>query len=244
MRKLIISTLAILSTAAFAEDIPDWKKAEATEVWEPVPAKVQISEAGVPSDAIVLFGGSNLDAWQSLSGESAEWAVEDGVFSVEPGKGDIETRQSFCDIQLHVEWRSPKEPGKEGQGKGNSGVFLQSRYEVQVLDSHSSDTYPNGQASSIYKQHIPLVNATLPEYEWQTYDIIFKAPRFHKNKSLKSPAHVTVLHNGVLVQNHVEVLGTTEWIGAPKYTAHDCAPLKLQDHSNKVSYRNIWVREL
>jgi hypothetical protein len=244
MRNTILITLAILSPWVMAEDIPDWKRAQATEVWEPVPPKIQLSEKGVPSDAVVLFDGSSLEAWQNLSGEDAEWAIEEGAFTVVPGKGDIQTRQSFCDVQLHLEWRSPIEKDKEGQGKGNSGVFLQSRYEVQVLDSHGSDTYPNGQASAVYKQHIPLVNATLPENTWQRYDIIFKAPRFNEDKSLDSPAYVTVLHNGVLVQNHVEIQGTTEWIGKPSYSAHGCAPIKLQDHSNKVSYRNIWVREL
>ena len=163
--------------------------------------------------------------------------------TVEPGSGDIRTRQSFGDVQLHIEWRSP-EMSTEGQLKGNSGVFLQERYEVQVLDSHGGKTYPNGQAASIYKQFIPLVNASRPAGEWQSYDIIFRAPTFSDSGDLISPATMTVLHNGVLVHNHVEIKGTTEYRGAPSYTAHGAAPLALQDHGDKVSFRNIWIRQL
>lgn len=220
------------------------EQAKKTEVWEPVPPKVNAPADGVPSDAIVLFDGQGLSAWESVNGGPAKWQVEDGVLTVTPGTGDIKTKQAFCDVQLHVEWRAPQpEADMEGQQRNNSGVFLQQRYEIQVLDSHESQTYANGQAASIYKQSIPLVNATRPPGEWQSYDIIFSAPRFDGD-TLTRPGYVTVLHNGVVVQNHVKIEGTTEYIGAPSYTAHGCAPIQLQDHSNEVSFKNIWVREL
>ncbi len=164
--------------------------------------------------------------------------------TVKPGTGDIKTKQSFCDIQLHFEWKTPTEvDGLEGQQRNNSGVFLQQRYEVQILDSYDNKTYPNGQAGSVYKQTIPLVNAMREPGEWQEYDIIFNAPEFDGDELVK-PGFVTVLHNGVLVQNHTEILGKTEWIGPASYEAHGCAPLQLQDHSNPVNFRNIWVREI
>ena len=162
-----------------------------------------------------------------------------------PKTGDIQTRQGFGDVQLHVEWRTPVVVEGEGQGRGNSGVFLQGLYEVQVLDSYNNRTYSNGQAASLYKQHSPLVNASRGPGVWQTYDIVFKAPRFAGDGSVLSPAYVTVFHNGVLVQNHVELKGPTIYRGYPEYEAHaDRLPISLQDHSNPVSYRNVWVREL
>ncbi len=161
------------------------------------------------------------------------------------GTGSIRTREEFGDVQLHVEWRSPATIEGDGQGRGNSGVFLQKRYEVQVLDSFENRTYANGQAASVYKQHSPLVNATRPPGEWQTYDIIFRAPRFDADGKLTHPAYLTVFHNGVLVQDHAEVEGLTVYIGAPYYDAHPPKqPLSLQDHGNPVSFRNIWLREL
>ena len=165
--------------------------------------------------------------------------------TVAAGTLDIETRQSFADVQLHVEWRTPAEVVGESQGRGNSGVFLQKRYEVQVLDSYQNRTYANGQAASIYKQHIPLVNASRAPGEWQTYDIIFSAPEFGNDGSLLQPAYLTVLHNGVLVQNHAELIGPTVYIGEASYKEHPARqPLMLQDHGNPVSYRNIWIRDL
>ena len=219
---------------------------EFTEQWEPVPPIIDPgSSQKAPSDAIVLFDGSNLDAWQHPSGDSPKWIIEDGAFTVKRGTGTIETKQGFGDMQLHIEWRAPSEVVGEGQGRGNSGVFLMSQYEVQVLDNYDNVTYHNGQAASIYKQHIPLVNACKPPGEWQTYDIIFTAPVFHDGGALKHPAYVTVLHNGVLVQNHVALIGPTEYIGIPRYKAHEGKlPLTLQDHGNPVSFRNIWIREL
>jgi len=170
--------------------------------------------------------------------------VADGVLTVVPGSKGIRTKRSFCDIQLHIEWRIPNEPqSNRSQNRGNSGVFLQERYEVQILDSYENPTYPNGQAAAIYKQAIPLVNASRVPEEWQTYDIIWKAPRFSKGGGLISPARITVLHNGVLVQNDTVIAGRTN-VAEPSYIPHGCAPLFLQDHGSKISFRNIWVREL
>ena len=229
-----------------AESPREGARPEDTEVWEPVPPGVVPNDAGrPPSDAIVLFGGSDLSGWEHADGQPASWVVEDRAMTVEPGAGDIRTRDGFGDIQLHIEWRTPAEVVGDGQGRGNSGVFLMERYELQVLDSYENATYSNGQAASIYKQHIPLVNASRGPGEWQVYDIVFTAPRFAANGDLERPAFMTVLHNGVLVQNHAELAGPTVFIGPPEYEAHaDRAPIMLQDHGNPVSFRNIWVREL
>lgn len=217
----------------------------ATEVWEPVPRKVNPGNASTPpSDAIVLFDGKSTDEWTHEDGSAIKWSVKDGAMTVARGSGGIFTKKTFGDCQLHLEWMADPTDTDPGQDRSNSGVFLQNRYEVQVLDSHGGETYPNGQASAIYKQSIPLVNACRPAGEWQTYDIIFKAPVFNGDGIRVSPGYVTVLHNGVLVQNHVEIKGTTEYIGLPKNIAHGKAPIQLQDHSEAVSYRNIWIREL
>lgn len=222
------------------------QRPEDTEDWSRRPDVVTPGEGTTaPSDAILLYGGaSDLDKWTHLNGEPVKW--EAGEFmTVVDGTGDIRTTQGFGDVQLHLEWRTPAEVVGESQDRGNSGVFLMGKYEVQVLDSYENETYYNGQAASIYKQHIPLVNACRPPGVWQTYDIIFKAPRFSGEGILESPAFITVIHNGVLVQNHVELYGPTENIGKPEYQAHpEKLPLTLQDHSNPVSYRNIWIREL
>ncbi|HEY7699642.1 MAG TPA: DUF1080 domain-containing protein [Vicinamibacteria bacterium] len=214
---------------------------KATEVWSPVPPVVRPGEgAAPPSDAIVLFGGRDLSEWREPL-----WKVEDGAVTVVAKTGSLVTRRAFGDVQLHIEWRTPAAVEGEGQGRGNSGIFLMERYEVQVLDSFENSTYVNGQAGSIYKQHAPLVNASRRPGEWQSYDILFTAPRFRPDGSVERKATFTVLHNGVLIQNHVEVQGTTTYIGAPKYESHPAkAPLSLQDHGNPVSYRNIWIREL
>jgi hypothetical protein len=216
-----------------------------TEVWEPVPDVVTPGEDGAPpSDAIVLFDGTDLSAWSHEDGSDAGWRVEDGAMTVVPGTGDIRTRQGFGNVQLHIEWRTPAEVSGEGQGRGNSGIFFMERYELQVLDSYGNRTYPNGQAGSIYKQHIPLVNASRGPGEWQSYDAVFTAPRFDPDGTLASPAYMTVFHNGVIIHNHVELQGSTVFIGLPEYEAHgDRAPILLQDHGNPVSYRNIWIRE-
>ncbi len=219
---------------------------EATEIWEPEPPKVKATSMGeAPSDAIVLFDGKNTDEWEHLNGDAAKWTLEDNnAMVVKPGSGNVQTKREFGDMQLHIEFRTPAKVESEGQGRGNSGVFLQKRYEVQVLDNYNNRTYSNGQAGSLYKQTMPLVNACKAPGEWQTYDIIYQAPRFNEDGIKVASAYVTVLHNGVLVQNHTEIKGTTEYIGLPKNVAHGKAPIMLQDHSNETAFRNIWVREL
>ena len=218
---------------------------ELTEIWEPVPAVVSPTHGHrPPSDAVMLFNGTDLSEWRGRDGEP-QWDVKDGIMTVRPGTGDLTTKRTFGNMQLHLEWRTPTKIVGEGQGRGNSGVFLMERYEVQVLDSWHNATYVNGQAASLYKQHPPLVNASKRPGEWQTYDIIFTAPRFRGDGSVQRPATVTVIHNGVVVQNHTTVTGQTAFRGAPYYEAHASSmPLMLQDHRNLVSYRNIWVREL
>ena len=218
---------------------------ENTEVWEPEPRSIDPGmQPMIPSDATVLFNGDDLSKWTGRNGV-AEWTVVNGAFTVKPGTGPISTVDSFGDIQLHIEWRTPTAIVGDSQGRGNSGVFLMERYEVQVLDSYQNRTYSNGQAGSIYKQYMPLVNASRRPGQWQSYDIIFMAPRFTNDGSLKNPATITILHNGVLVQNHVSFKGPTVFRGQPKYEPHASrAPLQLQDHTNLVSYRNIWLREL
>jgi hypothetical protein len=224
-----------------------------TEVWSPVPAVVTPGDQQrAPSDAIVLFGGKDLSEWRSAAdaGKPAAWTVADGAFTVAKGTGNIQTTRLFSDYQLHVEWRVPTGLTGSGQGRGNSGVFLASTgngyegYELQILDCNANPTYVNGQAASIYKQHAPLVNACAAPGAWQTYDVVWQAPRFKADGALATPAYVTVLHNGVLVQNHAALAGETLYEGAPFYKAHGAAPIKLQDHGDPVSYRNIWVRPL
>lgn len=239
---LLLSAFCLLASMAYSQ-ITD---PVATEVWEPVPRKVTSpADQFLPSDAIILFDGKDMSAWKSTkTADAAAWTIADDAMTVKPGTGNIETKENFGSIQLHIEWRSPVVVESEGQGRGNSGVFFQKRYEVQVLDNYNNKTYPNGQAGAVYKQYIPLVNACRPPGEWQAYDIVFMAPEFNADGIRTRPGYLTVFHNGVLIQNHVEVQGTTEYIGLPKNIAHGKAPIMLQDHSNLVSYRNIWVREL
>lgn len=242
-----LAAMPLLASEGATDDgLSREQQAAKTEVWEPVPSDVSVPLTGVPSDALVLFDGENMQAWEAEDGGPAQWHLADGVMTVKRGAGGIRTQQDFCDVQLYLEWRAPVDiEGMDSQDRGNSGVFLQERYEIQVLDSYDNPTYPNGQAASVYKQYIPLVNASRPPGEWQSYNILYTAPRFDDNGELGSPAYVTVLHNGVLVQNHVELTGTTEWIGEPDYSeAHGCAPIYLQDHDADVSFRNIWVRAL
>ena len=217
-----------------------------TEVWEPVPRVITPGTGtAAPSDAIVLFNGTDLSQWQQADGSPAKWKIAAGAFTVVKSTGNVQTKRAFGDCQLHIEWRTPAQVEGEGQERGNSGVYLQGRYEVQVLDSYNNRTYSNGQAASIYKQHIPLVNASRKPGEWQSYDIFFRAPRFAGNGTVVTPAYVTVVHNGVLVQDHVELKGGTVNVGSPSYQKHNLKePLVLQDHGNPVSYRNIWMREL
>ena len=205
---------------------------------EPPIVKPGKTDADPPSDAIVLFDGKDLSAW--TGGEN--WKVDGGVATVHGG--DITSKQSFGDCQMHIEWSSPVPPTGTSQGRGNSSVFLMDRYELQVLDSYDNETYFDGQASAIYKQTPPMVNVTRPPGEWNTYDIVFTAPRFKKDGSLKKPAYITVLHNGVLTVNHFEIQGSTPFNEVPHYEQHGKLPIHLQDHGNPTRYRNIWVREL
>ena len=255
MRNRVLSILILFVASVafpFAQQKP---KPEDTEVWSPEPKVVTPGANGsAPSDAIVLFDGSNQNEWVSAKdGSPAEWVVADGVLTVNKKAGNIETKRRFHDYQLHIEWREPVDLTGSGQLRGNSGVFLASTgkgdagYELQILDSYNNKTYVNGQAGSIYKQGAPLANAMRKGGEWQVYDVIWTAPRFNGDGSLKSPAYVTAFHNGVLVQNHFELKGETLYIGAPSYTKFDGAPIKLQAHgdpSPPISFRNIWVREL
>lgn len=191
-----------------------------------------------PSDAIILFDGTDMSAW-----EGGDWRVEDGI--AYSGKGNIQTKQSFGDIQLHIEWSAPTEVKGNGQGRGNSGVYLMGQYEIQVLDSYDNETYFDGQAGSVYKQTPPMANAMRKPGEWNTYDIFWTAPRFKVNGDLESPACVTLVHNGVLALNHFELLGPSSFVEPPQYTVHaPTGPIRLQDHGNPVRFRNIWVREL
>jgi len=234
-------------------------KPEQTEVYTPVPKVVEAKGVFTPppSDAVVLFDGKDLSKWVMTDDRTkpASWTVANNVFTVnKKGGGNIETKQSFGNYQLHIEWQVPANIEGKGQGRGNSGVFLASigkgdaGYELQVLDSYKNDTYTNGQASSIYKQLVPLANPTNKPGEWNTYDVIWTAPTFNDDKTVKTPAKVTVMFNGVLVQNNAELLGPTQYIGDPAYRqAHGPAPIKLQSHgdpSAPLSFRNIWVREL
>lgn len=222
-------------------------KPELTELWEPVPEVIQPGEANnPPSDAIVLFDGTDLSKWiNSSTGQPADWIINpDGSMTVKRD-GGIETSEEFGSVQLHIEWKTPMEINGKGQGRGNSGVYFQKSYEIQVLDSYNNVTYSNGQAASVYKQSIPLVNASKPPGEWQTYDIIFNEPKYDKKGNRLKKGSFTVFHNGVLVQNNVEIQGTTEYRGYPKLRDIKTPKrLYLQDHGNPVSYRNIWLRKL
>lgn len=197
-----------------------------------------------PSDAIILFNGKDLSAWKAENGGPAKWDVKDGAMVVN-GTGSLVTKQQFGDCQLHIEWATPEEVSGEGQGRGNSGIFLQGRYEIQVLDSWNNPTYFNGMAGSVYSQDAPLVNASRRPGMWQTFDIIYHAPRFSQQGAVVKPAAVTILQNGVLVQDNVEIKGRTAMQPPHKYEKHGAKePLSLQDHGNPIRYRNIWIRGL
>lgn len=254
-RKIILASLCCVGFI-MTQAQEQKAKPEDTEFYEPVPKVVTPGKtnADPPSDAIVLFDGKNLDQWVTANDESpAKWTVADGVITVKKGTGNIKTKRSFSNYQLHIEWKIPSDITGSGQARGNSGVFLASLgkgdmgYELQVLDNYNNKTYVNGQAGSIYKQLIPLANANRPPGEWQTYDVVWTAPVFNEDGSVKSPARVTVFFNNVLVQNNAELKGGTLYIGKPSYKKHGPAPIMLQDHgdpSQPISYRNIWVRPL
>ncbi|MGZ0015288.1 3-keto-disaccharide hydrolase [Yeosuana sp. AK3] len=244
---LSILIFASNQTIVCAQEEPT--KPQETEIWEPKPKVVTVdSETKIPSDAIVLFNGTNFEEWiSSVDSTQVKWILNnDGSMTVNDRTGDIQTKRNFGSIQLHIEWRSSPENTGSNQSKSNSGIFLQNRYEVQVLDNNDNDTYVNGQVGSIYKQSIPLAKASSKTGNWNVYDIIYHKPEFNSEGNKTKSATITVLHNGVLIQNHYEITGTTEYIGWPKNIAHGAAPLKLQDHgdNSRVSYRNIWVREL
>jgi hypothetical protein len=261
MKRRIALVPALLTLAAIGPSLAWTQTTEptdpkATEQWEPVPKIITPGkqDSAPPSDAIVLFDGHDLSQWETSKDHSpARWKVHDGVVTVAKATGNIQTKQTFKNYQLHLEWQVPTNVTGEGQKRGNSGVFLASTgpgdegYELQILDSWKNTTYVNGQAASIYKQTPPLVNAMRPPGQWQTYDIVWTAPVFNADGAVKSPAFVTVFHNGVLVQNHTQLTGETFYIGKPKYKPYDTAPIKLQAHgdpSPAISFRNIWVRPL
>ena len=248
---------AALSAAALQTVQAQKAKPEDTEVWTPVPKVIAPSTqpGAAPADAIVLFNGDHLNNWVSSKDTSAkaQWTVVGDAFMVKKGTGNIQTKQTFTDYQLHLEWRIPQNITGNGQGRGNSGVFLagwgsgDEGYEIQVLDSYNNKTYVNGQAGSIYKQSAPLANPNREPGAWNVYDIVWTAPRFNTDGTIKTPARITAFLNGVLIQNNTEVKGTTVYIGKPSYKAHGPLPIKLQDHgdpSEPISFRNIWVRPL
>ena len=255
--KLVV-VAALIAAPLLAQQPGPKPKPEDTEVWQPEPKVVTpgVQNTSAPSDAIILFDGKNLDEWvQNKDKSPAKWTVADGamVVSKVKGVGNIETKRSFRNYQLHIEWKIPENITGEGQGRGNSGVFLASTgagdggYELQILDSYNNKTYVNGQGGSIYKQGIPLANPSRKPGEWQSYDVVWTAPLFNADGSVKTPAFATVFFNGVVVQNHFELKGETLYIGKPSYKKYDTAPIKLQAHgdpSQPISFRNIWVREL
>jgi len=252
---LAFAILVVLAASGYAQQAPE-AKPEDTEVWQPEPKVVTPGAdcAKPPSDAIVLFDGKNLDEWVSAQDKSpAKWTVANGVMTVNKAVGNIETKRSFKNYQFHMEWKVPANITGSGQLRGNSGLFLASTgpddagYELQVLDSYNNKTYVNGMAASVYKQSIPLANPALKPGDWQSYDVVWTAPAFNDDGSVKSPAYVTAFFNGVLVENHFELKGETRYIGQPFYKKYDRAPIKLQAHGDKsdpLSFRNIWVREL
>ena len=254
MRKVLFSAigallLAVLPAVCGAQIDPKWKIHDPNRplpaVIDPGTSNTQDSPGRPPSDAVVLFDGKDLSKWAHKDGSPAKWKVENGIFEVVPKTGYIYTREAFGDCQLHVEFSEPSPAKGESQDRGNSGVFLQGLYETQVLDSYQSKTYADGQAAAIYGQYPPLVNASRPPGQWQSYDIVFHGPRFDKDGKLLRPARVTALHNGVLVQDNVELTGPTAHGERPPYKAHaEKLPLGLQDHGNPVRYRNVWIREL
>ena len=250
---LLLSTFLFMLGSVEAQSQESSMKPAMTEFYEPVPAVVTPGNAGpnafitAPSDAVILFDGKDLSKWKNKDGGAAQWDVKNGVFTVKKGTGDISTVQVFNDFQLHIEWSIPPNITGSGQARGNSGIFLQGIYELQVLDAYNNKTYTNGQAGSIYKQTAPLKNAMRPPGNWNVYDVIYTAPRFKEDSTLFSPARITLIHNGVVVQNNTTITGNTPYIGLPKYQFHGKGPIQLQDHgdpSAPISFRNIWIRDL
>jgi hypothetical protein len=250
---LVVIVISAMSVVANAQLDTTKQTPESSELWNPVPRVVtpptstaNSAPATAPSDAIVLFDGKDFSKWKSTKKNSSDiaWTIADGAMTVKGGSGDIETTEHFDDYQLHIEFRTPAEVKGTSQGRGNSGIFMQGVYELQVLDNYNNATYSNGQAGAIYKQTMPLVNACRKPGEWQSYDVIYTSPKFNKDGMITHPAYITVLQNGVLVQNHTPIFGTTPYIGKPQYQVHGKGPIKLQDHGNPTSFRNIWIREI
>jgi len=256
---LFVALTGTISVSAYAQEkeYPQQERMKPgmSEYWTPQPSIVtpgSYKGDGIltpPSDAIVLFDGKDLSAWESAKEEGgpALWKVHNGVFTVDKETGDIQTKQKFESYQLHIEWCVPENITGKSQGRGNSGVFMQGKYEIQILDCYNNETYVNGQTGSVYKQTPPLANAMRKPGEWNVYDIIYTAPVFKEDGTYRYPPTVTVIHNGVILQNHTTILGTTEYIGFPKVQAHGAGPIVLQSHgdpSEPLSFRNIWIREL
>ncbi|WP_440874262.1 3-keto-disaccharide hydrolase [Thalassotalea sp. PLHSN55] len=243
MNKNKLTCIGIFLLPLFASEAFSKEKHQETEIWHPVPKKV--IPTAIPSDAKVLFDGTTIAQWVNAKGEPARWKIKAGELLATKTDKIIYSKDKFCDMQMHVEWRTPKiDPSREGQKRGNSGIKIQKFYEVQILDSNTSRTYVNGQAASVYKQYAPLVNVTLPPQEWQSYDIFYKAPTFDSNGNYITKGRLTLLHNGVLVQNNVEIQGSTAFVGPPLHKVHGCEPVGLQFHGSPVGFRNIWVRAL
>nr|WP_297913524.1 DUF1080 domain-containing protein [uncultured Allomuricauda sp.] len=248
LKCIFSSVLLVFGLASWGQE-EEPTKPEATEIYEPVPPKVIPGKNGAPpNDALVLFDGSSFDEWiSSVDSTAVKWHLNpNGTMTVNDKTGNIQTKRNIGSFQLHLEWQSPSEEQRKGQNRANTGVLILQRNELQIMDNNENPTYVNGQVGSVYKQGVPLAMASVPTGEWNTYDIIFHAPKFTKGGNIAEQATVTVLHNGVLVQDHFEIEGTIKYIGWPKYEAHGKAPLMLQDHgdNSRVSYRNIWVREL
>jgi len=257
MKKKLFISIALIAVGISFANAQEKMKPEDTEYYSPVPAVVTPGKScgDAPSDAIILFDGKDLSKWVLTNDttKQADWIVNKGIITVNKKSGNIQTKERFMDYQLHIEWREPKDIEGSGQARGNSGLFLAGTgrgddgYELQILDSYNNSTYVNGQAGAIYKQYPPLVNANFPPGVWQSYDVIWTAPRFNDDGTLKSAARVTAFFNGVLIQNNVALKGQTLYIGHPSYKAHGPSPIKLQAHGDKskpISFRNIWVRNL
>lgn len=246
MRRIHFAAVFLIAAPLAAQQAADWK---AHDMSRPRPAVVTPGASSLPlappSDAVVLFDGSSLDGWSDRRGAPTKWVIRDGAIESVAGAGFIYTRRAFGDVQLHIEWETPVPATGEGQDRGNSGVFLMGLYEVQVLDSYQNDTYPDGQAGAVYGQYPPLVNVSRPPGRWQSYDMVFRRPRFDSAGAVLAPARITVFQNGVLIQDDVTIRGPATWLERTPYARHpDRLPLALQDHGHPVRYRSIWVREL
>ena len=255
MRQRSTPAILVMSMAMFLLCVGEAISAQQPTRWKPHdmnrprPPLVKPARQNLPvpppADAVILFDGKDLTNWRSEDGGPAKWIAREGYMESVKGSGYIFSKQMFGDVQLHVEWATPVPPKGKSQGRGNSGVFLMGLYEIQVLDSYENDTYPDGQAASVYGQYPPLVNACLPPGEWQSYEIVFRRDRYDADGKLTRPARVTVIHNGILVQDNVEIWGPTNWLQHSPYKVHaDKLPVSLQDHGNPVRYRNIWLREI